>query len=336
MQTFDWSLESNALATSQAPQAFGLPRVLRSFSFEERSDLPWDMPPGFVRIVRSGNSADASPPPYTTFGDIGYDDQVAHTGQWSLRLELDGGSMAAALLPGEALAIPGCTYAISANVRTLGLHHARARLIAHYVDQSGQPLDGGEESQTEPIETAGEWQPIELTLAAAPPQAASIITELQVLQPDRFRNPALPFEPVFEDVAGSVWFDDLTIQHRPTITLGTCGHADAGDHKADAPVALHIDIFDPVAEPALLRITIASSAGQLVREELIERPHERPAGHMRERIAVGDLPVGWYHATASLQSLEGKPLATAMISFAMLPHDQATGLAAEDPAALPR
>jgi len=299
------------------------------------------MPIGFHRVTRAAEP-DPDAPPYTTFGDIGFADDSSHDGRWSLRFDLDGGSMAAALAPGEASAIPGCGYRIQGWVRTLGLHHARARVEAWYVDQSGAPAESTTSSHSELFnDTAGEWRMIEVTMPPAPAGAASIIIELQLLQPDRFAPPSSPFEPVFEDVRGSVWFDDFSIEHRPALTLATRSVSLTPDDPSSSERSLlTVAVQDVAGEPALVEVRIVDSGGTLVRQAQFESL----TGRSLHRIELDGLPVGWYRAAALLRpqdddasdaedgnrddddaSVDGdgndpEVLATATLDFAILPH----------------
>jgi hypothetical protein len=208
-------------------------------------------------------------------------------------------------------------------VRTLGLHHARARIEAWFIDQTGALADSTTSSHSELCsDTAGEWRMIELTMPPAPADAASIIIELQLLQPEVFAPAASPFEPVFEDVRGCVWFDDLTIEHQPALTLATRSVSLTPDDPSSSERSLlTVAVQDVAGEPALVEVRIVDSGGTLVRQAQFESL----SGRSLHRIELDGLPVGWYRALALLRALDGNDadvLATTSLDFAILPHAQ--------------
>ncbi len=100
-----------------------LERVIRRFDFEEAQVQRVLFPRHFKRNI----AEDRGFPP---FGRMELTNEVAASGRWSFHFELDGGSLSAEVPTGVVPILPLADYVVTARVRTLGLEHARARLIA--------------------------------------------------------------------------------------------------------------------------------------------------------------------------------------------------------------
>jgi hypothetical protein len=113
-------------------------RVVKVFNFEEAKTNPGDVPRGWFRSfdepsrARPGfpdwNKASLS---YTTEGG------VAFGGAGSVMLPTRGGSTALVVNEGVLPVFQNADYLISAKVRTDRLVHARAAMVARFLDKSG-------------------------------------------------------------------------------------------------------------------------------------------------------------------------------------------------------
>ena len=95
-------------------------RVLKSIDFEERRlGNREDLPMHWLKVDGPGL------PNYVN-GKLS--DDSAHSGQWSFRFDLNGGSLVYRYDPKEVPINPGAHYRVGCFVRTTVLPHARARL----------------------------------------------------------------------------------------------------------------------------------------------------------------------------------------------------------------
>jgi hypothetical protein len=187
------------------------PPASHSFDFEERSLHPWDLPPSFERLEGPIGAAHEAGE-YTSFGSIRFDDEFVRSGRWSLRFDLDGGSIGVALRTDERIpAVAGVSYRITCFVRTAGLNHALPRISGHYFDQHGAMIETSFRFM-ETADTGGHWIEFQILLPAAPAGVASIALALEVLQPEAQRARVNDFEPMHQDVSGQAWFDDVVIE----------------------------------------------------------------------------------------------------------------------------
>src|SRR5690606_24091307 len=140
-------------------------------------------------------------------------------GNWSFAFALDGASMAARIPPKVIPVLPGADYTVSVFIRTDGLEHARARLVAMLYDQHGRPIEYSMAS-SELVNTLGDWQEVAIRIPASPSTAADLVIELQALQPAQYET-AVPGQPQLRDVRGHVYFDDLIVRHEPRVKIET-------------------------------------------------------------------------------------------------------------------
>lgn len=209
-------------------------RLVHFFDFEERKfgnfeDLPmhWYMigrpaqtsDPDFLRqplhqalIHRRGF------PAYTT---VRFDTRDPLSGELSFHLGLNGGNAGAFLEVGTLPAVPSSDYLVTAGVRTRGLDRAAARIVAYFVDAHGVPI-AASRTGSPPIRDAAEWTAVSVKLPGRFPDAAWIVLELELTQPAA--DPADPLgsqQIVLQDVAGGVWFDDISVWQLPHVEVRT-------------------------------------------------------------------------------------------------------------------
>jgi len=287
----------------------GLPefsRDVRLFDFEERSEQPFEFPLRFQRVGPFGeHPRDGFPP----FGQMSFS-PISRSGSWSFRFDLESGSMAAATLPNTIPVIPGADYAIAAWIRTEGIVHSRARLVASFLDHEGRTIDGSTTASAL-TKTEGEWRQVAISAPGAYPEAVDLVLELQVLQRDQFDRPDAD-QPLLQDVSGSVWFDDITVRHLPRIELSASpsGHV----FYATQQPSITIAVSDLASEPIEADLTVRSLRGDVVMQRRI--PIRR--GRHGQVVPIDDLELGWYEVTMSLRS-GAETLDVKRITLACLP-----------------
>lgn len=281
-----------------------LTRVVRHFDFEEIIEQPFLLPIAFEEVRdRSG---------FPGFHTMRFSNAAAHGGAWSFEFVLQGGSVGASTDPFEISVIPGGDYRVTAWVKTAGLEHARARVVAVFHDQTGREIEASR-VESEPIRTGGRWRQIALTMRGHFDEAAHLGLELQLLQPDQFRTEGFdPSRPMLEDVTGRVWWDDVIIHQLPRIELSTS----SPDNIIEAPSTprLHVRVSDLAGDALTTAITVTDDSGRVA--ESMSFPLR--GGRLEREIDLPALPFGWYRATVTLR--EGTtPLIERSVTFLYLP-----------------
>ncbi len=191
-------------------------RVLRSMNFEERrlgndEDLPmhWEKLEGvgFPHYVNGYLSNDR-----------------AHSGDWSFRFDLNGGSLAYRYDPNQIRVQPGAHYRVETYVQTTALPNARARLTAYFTDIDGHTIVGSlVHSDLYASKSANDdWHLLNIELPAAGKDAVYLAVDLELLQRSVYAGKNLGERTLYDqDIRGSAWFDDVTISQVPKVMLST-------------------------------------------------------------------------------------------------------------------
>src|SRR4051794_11097488 len=104
-------------------------RILRSFDFEERRlGNVEELPMHWTKVEGIGL-------PHYVNGQLASD--RARSGQYSFRLELNGGSLIYRCQPSNVKVQRDAHYRVSGFVETTVMTHARARLSAYFTDVDG-------------------------------------------------------------------------------------------------------------------------------------------------------------------------------------------------------
>ncbi len=259
-------------------------RVVQRFDFEEAALAPLTMPFNFYRSI-------APELGFPRFGDMHLTDAAAHEGRFSFVFELEGGSMAARVPTAVIPVLPGADHAVRAWVRTDGLTHAAACVAAELHDERHQPIPGTRVESA--LLRSTDWEQVVIDVPGSSPNAADLVLELLVLQPQQaggVRGPQLG------DVAGRVWFDDIEVRRQPRIELSTRqpGEVISG---AAAP-ALHVVVRDPTDEALTARLVVTDIDGRNIRDE--ERAAQR--GVWQHTLALDGIEQGWYGASVEVRN----------------------------------
>jgi hypothetical protein len=288
-----------------------LNRVVRHFDFEEAQTARLQFPLYFKRTIAEDRG-------FPRFGEMGLTDDASFGGDWSFRFDLAGGSLSAGVPTGIVPVLPLADYAVSAKVRTQGLRHAGARLIAWLCDAKGDAIPGSV-AASRLVRTHGAWDTLTVEIRGDDPEAADLLFELQLLQPDQMGGEEAPSErPLLQDTSGSAWFDDVTIRHVPRIELSTTTDCNLITRRDGA--ALAVLVRDVTNEALTAHLGISDLSGRTVHEQRFPAPRgRRPA--VRE---LPPLPCGWYRAELVVSS-ETRLVGREWLSFAILPEEGDSG-----------
>ncbi len=264
-------------------------RLLRRFDFEEAKDLPYEMPINFYRHIATDEG-------FLPFGRMHLTDEVAFSGDWSFGFELAEGSLSARVPTAVLPILPMSDYVVTARVRTAGLTHARARLVAWLHDTRGRPIPESR-AQTELHRTDGAWQATSLEIYGDFEDAADLVVELQLLQLRQFdADRDDPNRALVEDVDGQAWFDDVSIWHVPRIELST--DSPSSLLTTLEPPRLLVLVRDLTNDPLTARLRVLDLDGQPV----FDRTFPAPRGREPARVEVPITHYGWYRAVLDVQT----------------------------------
>jgi hypothetical protein len=300
-------------ASAQIQPPDGAGRLVRTWDFEERERVLEPVPRNWFRSLHDPDSG-AFRPGFPQYNLAVVDDEHAFSGNWSVKLPINGGSTSLMLARGVVPALPDGDVMVTAKVRTQNLVHARARMAGRLLDDQLQPIEGGFFT-SDAIITGGAWRTVSFEMRGDP-QAAWIQIELQVLQPAQLLPPPTLAEQIVpQDVRGAAWFDDVKIYRIPRVLLST---NDPGNVVfAPRTPTLVLRVQDLVGEPLLAELRVFAHDGTLVhqQDEPLDRSW-RPVDWML------DLPAyGWYRGVVRLLGKRG-PVGQTTCDFAWVPADQ--------------
>jgi hypothetical protein len=300
-------------------RAAEISRVLRTFDFEERElGNEESLPMQWTKVQGEGL-------PHYVNGQLATDRH--RSGRYSFRFDLNGGSLiyryGGTLIPAQR----GAHYQIDAYCQTTPLPHARARLIAYLVDLDGREIPGSVSrsrlyaASTEDVD----WKKLSVEVTASSPDAAYVVLELAVLQPELYTSVKAGERPLFaQDIHGSVWWDDVTVSQVPEVALRT---GKPGNIFARGePVRVGILVSDRVTDDLAAQLTVKDAAGKVVyqRTGRPDQRHSEVSDPTRGGMVL-DIPTlkaGWYQAVLKTTS-GGHSLGVHSLNFVVLPDDNA-------------
>jgi hypothetical protein len=285
------------LLTAAGPH--DISRVLKYIDFEERRlGNREDLPMHWTKIEGDG---------LPVYVNGALSDELAHSGQWSFKFELNGGSLVYRYDPAEVRAKPGGHYRVSCFVATTVLPHARARLTAYFTDADGHAIPGT--TVHSPLFAATSdnrhWHELSAELSAASPACADIAVELELLQPSLYQSRTLGDRTLFnQDIHGAAWFDDVTVAQVPQIILST-GRPGNVFRRSD-PLGLNLLVNDRFMSDLAEQIYVKDAGGAVVYQHSAPLDPATASGLVaafREfPIPLPDLKPGWYDAALTLTS----------------------------------
>jgi hypothetical protein len=295
-------------------------RILKSVDFEER---------------RLGNMEDL-PMHWSKVGGPGLPDYVngkltndsAHSGQWSFRFDLNGGSLIYRYDPRQIPIRPGGHYRVDCFVQTTVLPHARARITAYFTDQDGIAItDSTRHSELYAAKDEGEpWRELSLEVSARNRSAAFLAVQLELVQPSIY-TPSKPGQsaPFDEDIYGSAWFDDLTVSQVPEVRL-ISNHAGNVFHRGD-PLQLSVLVNDRFTDDLAAQLIVSNAGNAVVYQHSgaldLQDAQNLGPGWKQMLVALPELTPGWYDAKLVMTS-RGQLLGRKKLQFVRLADDDLT------------
>ena len=295
-QTIESTLQSNTQSEDHQDSTKGkrpasAGRVVRAFDFEERDYNPLPVPLGWIRAQEDPDVPRVRPGFPIWNGALLDYKTPSYAGIGSVILPTAGGSTSLILRRGEINIFPNADYIISARVRTSGLKHAKARVVARLLNQVGDQIEGAEVA-SKLVNTKGEWDQIAIEVEGVYKEAAFIQVELELLQPkQQFEVNAIePFAVWEQDYSGAAWFDNLIIAQLPRleISTGTAGNI----VESDSPPPLRLLVRDLTGDQIIAKIRVFDVHAKEVDSETLVN------GSRRVRLDwTPKLPgFGWYRA----------------------------------------
>jgi hypothetical protein len=274
-------------------------RLLQVFDFEERSlGNVEDTPMHWQKV-------DGPDLPHYVVGRLTTD--RARSGRYSFRMDLDGGSCVYRFPSGRIRVLTGAHYRVAGYCQTTQLVSARARLTAYFTDEDGHLLPATvrhSDLLASPPDDAS-WRLLSMELSADSPQAAFLVLEMELLQPNLYTSTSLGQRALFvQDVHGSAWFDDITVSQVPQVKMST---ERAGNiFRRGDPLKLTISINDRFTDDLDAQLRLRDALGRPVYQQTgglaVAAAETLGPGHRRMSLMLPDVPPGWYRATLSIDS----------------------------------
>ena len=259
-----------ALGQSPVNKPSAARRVVRVFDFEEQAFNSEPVPRYWVR--GQDNPPMRPRPGFPQWNKAAFDFTQSVSGAESVKLFTRGGNASLRLAPGVIPVIPGGEYQITAQLRTEGLTHARARLVAQYTDADFQVISTSQRS-TARLNTGGEWRLISVELPNNEPNAVWLTIDLEILQPSAFpasasRDQSVNPDAVVEDVTGAAWFDDVTVRIVPIVSLTTS--SPSGVTLGSTSPALRTMVDDVVGDHLSAELRLIDLDGVIVDSFIVD------------------------------------------------------------------
>src|SRR5581483_11850692 len=133
------------------------------------------------------------------------------SGAYSFRMDLDGGSCLYRYQPNLLRVQAGTHYRLEGYCKITVLRYARARLTAYLVDQDQHQIPGSVK-HSELFAGNGaddDWHLLAVELTANQDQAAFLVIQMELLQPNQYSTSSLGQRSLFlQDIHATAWFDD--------------------------------------------------------------------------------------------------------------------------------
>lgn len=298
-------------------------RVVRQFSFDEPEKFAL---PQYWSLAQDGFAAAGGTdrPGFPVFNGAEHDPVTGSAGPGSVRLWTRGGSTSLRLDPGVIPVFPGTEYLVSARIQTRSLRHARAALVARYLDKANQPIPASESRSARLATGPGEWLTITATLSGDFADAAYIQIDLELLQPEQFRPAELGSHQVWpQDFTGDAWFDDVAVVQLPKVDIATDSPVNI-IVGPDAP-SVRVAVRDLAGETLTARLSLTDATGRIIDTQ--ERP--LPSGRESWSWTPKADRYGWYRAILEL-STQSRRVGGTYVDLAWLPPRSTAGDAGAD------
>lgn len=301
-------------------------RVVKAFDFEEREMNPLPVPLGWIR-AQNDPAVPRDRPGFPIWNGAVLDYKAKpYAGIGSVKLPTNGGSTSLMLRHGELSIFPNADYLVSARVRTQGLEHARARIVAVLLDQFGTPIESSR-VRSRLVQTQGEWAKVSIEIEGLDPSAAFMQLELQVLQPEQQHvDDSLAFQVWDQDFDGAAWFDNLIVAQLPRLEITT--GMPANIVESDTPPPLKLTVRDLTGERIHAQMRVFDVHDNLIDQRVVS---EGTRSILRE--STPNLPgYGWYRALLEVY-VERRLVGVRTLDFIWAPpalYERGSGMFAVD------
>ena len=195
------------------------------------------------------------------------------------------------------------------------------------VDQDGTPIADTVCHSQPYASTRGDadWHRLSIELSAESPKAASIVIELELLQPELYAPNTLGQRNLFtQDIRGSAWFDDVLVSQVPQVRIDTSRPGNI--FRRGDPVRLQVLVSDRYTDDLATQLEVRNAAGRKVYQlsgAMEREPAEKVApGQKRIWVTLPELPPGWYEASLLMTS-RGKYVGDQKLSMVLLADSNA-------------
>ena len=252
------------LATGDARPS-GARRVIRVFDFEERFTNPLPVPQGWYR-AQNDPFGGVERPGYPIYNRATLDYRApAVSGEGTVRLEASGGSVSLRLAEGVIPIFQEADYAMHLAVRGERIEHARFRLLARFLDESGDAIPGSEVVSEPMRPSADRWDEVRVRLPGEVDGAVSLQLDLELIQPEQLSNREVgPHHVWKQDLEPVVWVDDLAITQMPRVKVVCSGEANVV--TAPETPEFSLTVRDLSGEKLTVRYSVQDDRGDVVDE----------------------------------------------------------------------
>ena len=287
-------------------------RIVRVFDFEHPALASGDVPPDWVRAQDAEGVRDRTGFPH--WNEAYLDRETVYRGAAAIRIPTYGRNTSLRLLPGVLPVFPNGDYLITARVRTDALRHARARVVARFLDASGNPIPGSDVA-SDPIESPDRWTLVRVHLMGEFDHAADIQIDLELVQPRIYDDPRLGDHNLWrEDFDAAASFDDVAVFQLPRVEFATASPANV--ILAHETPTLELAVRDLTGESLEATITLRDDHDRVIDTWA----DDLGRGRVRRRWNP-DLPAfGWYRAELRIIN-GGAIVGGSVLDFAYLPGD---------------
>lgn len=291
------------LLVAGAGEPAGNRSAVKRFDFREPGNFE-PMPARWVRPIAPG---------FADFAEGHFDMSVGHDAPPSFYLATNGSNIVCEYRGRDIPVHPQSDYRVVAWIRPHRLREARAYLMAYLLDREGRRIAGSEvRSRLVGGEDSG-WQQVRVTVRGGFAHARFLGLSLYVVQRDQWDETPRP-RPIFlREIEAGAWFDDIEIVEIPRLEFAASQASWIFRHDEPATFVARASYGEATETQA--RLVIREAAGsEVYREQVLIESQ----GTQGRQIEAGRLDAGWYEATLSVQTRDGKTLRTSH-PFVVLP-----------------
>jgi hypothetical protein len=273
-------------------------RLIRNIDFEERRlGNDEDVPMNWAKV--EGPNL-----PHYLNGALSTD--RVRSGKYAFRFDLSGGSLVYRYAAGQIPVTAGAHYRVDAAALTSVLPHARARVSLGFADHTGRVIPSTLR-HSERYAASGDtdtWHALSVEATVDDAEAASLVIELELLQPVLYANTSGDELAVLpQDITGSAWFDDIKVWQVPRIQMLT--DRPGNIFRRGQPLRVWTIIADRVTADLTAQLILKDSSGATAFQRSGALADAQTVAPDRKKSSVdlpSDLPPGWYQAVLVMSS----------------------------------